>query len=249
MIWWQIMYRMYFEGCCLCGVHRWEEDKRMTLHRTFGERDGRSCRRNKTENENEVVSNDVVRLSTLQWKQRNLVSERKDKERLRSLSFPFFRGRRWMIWLAYYKAEEDDEVVFIRCVEISKTQWMKRHHMRNIKMWTESMSHRLNHPFPMNPSILFFFLNEWLFSFFDECVGFCCLMSLNQRRMRWDCMRWWQIMFRMYLEGCCLCAMHRWEEDKRMMLYRTFGGMVMTRNKSENENEVVFIDTTRVCAL
>ena len=96
----------------------------MMLHRTFGERVGWSCRRNKSENENEVVFIDTTRVCALQWKQRNLVSERKDKERLRSLSFPFFRGRRWMIWLAYYKAEEDDEVVFIRCDKISKTQCM-----------------------------------------------------------------------------------------------------------------------------
>ncbi len=36
--------------------------------------------------------------------------------------FPFFRGRRWMILLAQYKAEDDDEVLFIRCDKISKTQ-------------------------------------------------------------------------------------------------------------------------------
>ena len=94
----------------------------MTLHRTFGERDGWSCRRNKTDNENEVVSNDVVRLSTLQWKQQHRASERKDMESGRSLSSTHCRERGLMIWLAYYKVEYDDEVVFIRFVNGKRIQ-------------------------------------------------------------------------------------------------------------------------------
>ena len=105
-----------------------------------------SCRHNKTENEKEVVSIDTTRVCALQWKQRNLVSERKDNERPLSLSSTHCRERGLMIWLAYYKAKEDDEVLFRRCDNISKAQWMQRHHVCNIQMWTESMSHRLNHP-------------------------------------------------------------------------------------------------------